>query len=97
MHKKPPTDSELEAWGLTREDYLNDEPEVLLFDESMHQSWEVFCAMQTQWRASVNGVYGLDYNVLPMLFKIYKIDDEEMTLNDVRIMEGQALKEMHKK
>ena len=40
---------------------------------------------------------GLDYNVLPMLFKVYKIDDEEMALNDIRIMEAEALKYMNKK
>ncbi|WKV16850.1 tail length tape measure protein [Escherichia phage PH1062] len=53
--------------------------------------------MQTQWRSAGAGAYGLDYNVLPMLFRIYKIDCEEMALNDVRVMEAEALKQMHKK
>lgn len=52
--------------------------------------------MQTQWRSAGAGAYGLDYNVLPMLFRIYKIDNEEMALNDVRVMEAEALKRMHK-
>ncbi|ALT58243.2 tail length tape measure protein [Escherichia phage JMPW1] len=47
--------------------------------------------MLTQWRSSGAGAYGLDYNVLPMLFKIYKIEDEELALQDVRIMEAKAL------
>lgn len=47
--------------------------------------------MQTQWRTAGAGAYGFDYNVLPMLFKIYKIDDEEMALNDLRVMESKAL------
>ena len=47
--------------------------------------------MLTQWRSSGAGAYGLDYNVLPMMFKIYKIDDEELALQDVRIMEAKAL------
>lgn len=51
--------------------------------------------MQTQWRVSAGGAYGFDYNVLPMLFKIYKIDDEETALNDLRIMESKALEMMH--
>lgn len=96
MFQRVPSDSELEAYGLTREDYDNQDPEILLFDESMYQSWEVFCAMQTQWRSAGAGAYGLDYNVLPMLFRIYKIDDEEMALNDIRVMEGEALKAMRK-
>lgn len=84
-------------YGLTREDYDNEEPEEIPFDESMYQSWEVFCAMQTQWRSAGAGAYGLDYNVLPMLFRIYKIEDEEAALNDVRIMESVALTIMNKK
>lgn len=54
-------------------------------------------AMQTQWRTAGAGAYGLDYNVLPMLFRIYKVDDEESTLNDIRILEGESLKWMNKK
>ncbi|WWD12600.1 tail length tape measure protein [Escherichia phage BubbaBully] len=61
----------------------------------MMQSWDVFCAMQTQWRSAGGGAYGLDYNVLPMLFEIYKITDREMALNDLRIMESKALEMMH--
>ncbi|QXG07666.1 protein of unknown function DUF1799 [Erwinia phage Snitter] len=62
----------------------------------MYQSWDVFCAMATQWRSSGVGAYGLDYNVLPMLFRLYKIDDEEATFNDLRIMEIKALQIMRK-
>ena len=96
MYQRVPSDADLELYGLTREDYENQDPEILLFDGSMYQSWEVFCAMQTQWRSAGAGAYGLDYNVLPMLFRIYKIDDEEMALNDIRVMEGEALKALRK-
>lgn len=95
MYKKPPTDAELEAVGLTRADFEGEEPPEVIFDESMMQSWDVFCAMQTQWRSAGAGAYGLDYNVLPMLFKIYKIEDEEAALNDLRVMESKALEMMH--
>lgn len=53
--------------------------------------------MQTQWRCSGSGAYGFDYNVLPMLFEIYKVEDREMALNDLRIMEQKALEMMHSK
>lgn len=66
-------------------------------DESMAQSWDVFCSMSTQWRSSGAGVYGLDYNVLPFLFKVYNVTDEEMALNDIRIMEQKALEMINKK
>ena len=97
MYRRTPTEAELADYGLTMEDYLNEEPEILEFDAELYASWEMFCAMQTQWRSSGVGAIGLDYNVLPMLFRIYKIDDEELALNDVRIMEAEALKRMHKK
>lgn len=73
----------------------DDEPEEILMSADMIQSWDVFCAMQTQWRSAGAGAYGLDYNVLPMLFKIYKIDNEELALNDLRVMEQKALEMMH--
>lgn len=97
MYRRVPTEAELADYGLTMEDYLNEDPEILEFDSELYSSWEMFCAMQTQWRSSGVGAIGLDYNVLPMLFRIYKIEDEELALNDVRIMEAEALKRMHKK
>lgn len=95
MYQKPPTDEELRSVGLSRSDYEGEEPEILYFHEDMIQSYDVFCAMGTQWRSAGAGAYGLDYNVLPMLFKIYKIDDEEQVLNDIRVMEQKALEMMH--
>lgn len=97
MFRRQPTESELADYGLTIEDYMNQDPEILELDDSCHSSWEMFCAMQTQWRTSAVGAIGLDYNVLPMLFRIYKIDDEELALNDIRVMEADALKRMNKK
>lgn len=84
----------MQAVGLTRADYDGEDPPEVIFDESMMQSWDIFCAMGTQWRSAGAGAYGFDYNVLPMLFRIYKIDDEEMALNDLRIMEQKALEMM---
>ncbi|QJT70543.1 UNVERIFIED_ASMBLY: hypothetical protein SD1_14 [Shigella phage 2019SD1] len=39
----------------------------------MMQSWDIFCAMQTQWRCSGGGAYGFDYNVLPMLLRFTRL------------------------
>lgn len=83
--------------GFSRKDYEDEPPEEIVFDEKMMQAWDVFCAMATQWRSAGAGAYGFDYNVLPMLFRIYKIDDEESALNDLRIMEIKALQMMQKK
>ncbi|MEG0209049.1 MULTISPECIES: DUF1799 domain-containing protein [Gammaproteobacteria] len=82
---------------MTQEDYDNEEPEVVDFDYSMGKAWDVFLAMGTQWRSSGAGAYGLDYNVLPMMFRIYKIDDEELALSDIRVLESRALSIMSKR
>lgn len=81
---------------MRRSDYDSEDPIEIIFDESMMQSWDVFTSMQTQWRSAGVGAYGLDYNVLPMLFRIYKIDNEEAALSDIRIMELRALDLMRK-
>lgn len=82
---------------MKRSDYEGEEPEELFFDETMMQSWDVYCAMSTQWRVGACGATGLDYNCLPFLFKVYKIDDDEMALNDIRILEAKALDMMNAK
>ena len=96
MYMRPPTDEELAAVGMKRSDYDQDAEEVI-FDDGMMNSWDVFASMLTQWRTNGSSVYGLDYNVLPILFRVYKIDDEEMCFNDVRILEQAALAIMNKK
>lgn len=94
LHQKPPTDAELEAAGFTRADYEDDEDnlEEVIFSEEMAQSWELFSAMSTQWRYAPSGVItGLDYNVFPMLAKLYKIEDEEIAFEDIRVLERATL------
>lgn len=81
---------------MRRSDYEDQDAIEIIFDEGMMQSWDVFSSMQTQWRSSGMGAYGLDYNVLPMMFRIYKIDDEEAALNDIRILELRAIEIMRK-
>lgn len=69
---------------------LMGEPEFIL-DDQMMDSWDIWCAMATQWRMGMNGATGLDYNALPFLMDTYKISDREATLNDVRIMEAHMM------
>ena len=90
------TDRQLAEYGLRRSDYEAD-LETIYFDEQTAQSWQLFRAMQTQWRIGMNGPTGLDYNTLPMLFELYKIDNREAALLDLQIPEGEYLKEIYKK
>lgn len=82
---------------MKRSDYEGEDAEEIIFDESMMQSWDVYCAMATQWRVGMNGATGLDYNVLTFLFRVYNVTEEEMVLNDIRILEAKALEMMNAK
>jgi hypothetical protein len=59
----------------------------------------VFSVMRTQWRAGMGGLYGLDLNVLPEVWRRLQVPPAQR--NDVfeslLVMEGSALKFMHTK
>lgn len=59
----------------------------------------VFVDIMTQWRTGAAGAVGLDYNVLPMVFDLRKIEGEERAevFDGVRVMESAALEAMRKK
>lgn len=52
--------------------------------------------MSTQWRTSMSGVLGLDYNCMGWVMKINNITESETIFNDIQIMESEALRIMHK-
>jgi hypothetical protein len=54
-------------------------------------SW--FMRMQTQWRVSMNGAYGLDYGVFIMMAKdeCVKRSDRVWMLEDLRLLEREYL------
>lgn len=56
-------------------------------------AFNVFQAMSTQWRISMNGPTGLDYNVLPELWKRLGIKkkDRDQVFADLQEMERAAL------
>ena len=63
------------------------------------ENWPVlqmWCRVQTQWRASMSGALGLDYSVLPWLFKMYEVEDPRTLLEDLQVMEGTVLGLMNK-
>ena len=84
------------AWGLSEEDYPV-EPTPL-----WPENWSVvglFLDLQTQWRMGMGGPVGLDYNVLPMLFRLNGIarKDQPEYFECLRVMESEALATMHRK
>ncbi len=54
---------------------------------------EVFSAMQTQWRAGMGGVVGLDYTALPVVMDLIGTAANERAecFDGVRVMENEAL------
>lgn len=60
--------------------------------------FDVFCAMDTQWRMGVGGATGLDYGALPTVLRLSGVKRGEWpgVWDSVRVMERAALEEMHK-
>lgn len=55
---------------------------------------DVFSKCGTQWRTGVNGVFGLDYSVLPWLFEMCDVPNHKRAFKDIQTMERIALEEM---
>lgn len=81
-------------WGLTEADYPD---EVIgIFPENW-QALDVFMSLSTQWRVGAAGPTGIDYNVLPPLFRMKGIPRKEWpdVLEAIQVMEDKALSIMH--
>ncbi len=89
-----PTLEEMRAAGFEPEDYETDPVEV--WPENW-ASWEMFSMVSTQWRVDAMGAYiGLDYVPLFALMdrRGLKDDDWLEMLDDVRVIEAEALDTM---
>jgi hypothetical protein len=93
MFTPAPSESELEAAGLTLADLEGEAAEVWPEHE---RAWRLFNALQTQWRVGMAGPTGLDYNVL--FHKMDRMgldpDEYEEVEADIRVMEQEALATM---
>lgn len=96
MYRRPPqTDkAALKAWGLDDDDIAP--PAVLVWPEN-RQSVRVFIAARTQWRYATGGASGLDYSVLPELWRRMKVPpaDRDDVFQDLQVLEAAALAAMH--
>lgn len=58
------------------------------------ENWDIvmmWLRVSTQWRASASGIIGLDYGVLPWIFKLYDVSEEKEMLEGLRLMEQTCL------
>ncbi|NID14400.1 DUF1799 domain-containing protein [Luteibacter yeojuensis] len=79
--------------GLARSDL--EETAVLVWPDNM-PAVDTLIAMGTQWRTGVAGPTGLDYGVMPQVFRLLAIprSDWPETFDCVRVLEAEALATM---
>jgi hypothetical protein len=92
LYRRPPDSGALEAVGFVAADV---EDAVELWPDHA-PALRLLQLMATQWRIGPGGASGLDYGVLFELMRRQPIADDlwNETLDDLRIMEMAALKEM---
>jgi hypothetical protein len=68
------------------------EPPVLVWPDVV-PAVNVFQAMSTQWRCGAFGRTGLDYGVVPTVFRLLGVQRPQWAevFDDLRTMEGEAL------
>jgi len=61
-------------------------------------SVQVFHDMIRQWRVGMNGLYGLDYNVLPFIFNIRRVKRKKQfrIFEDIKVMEQAVIADVSK-
>lgn len=85
----------MQAWGFSASDFIEEEA-IQVWPENV-TTVRVFLAMRTQWRTGPMGRTGLDYGVLPEVWRRLKVPtgerDEAFAL--LGVMELAALEAMH--
>ena len=84
--------------GLSPEDFAGNDQPLPVWPDNL-PSLTVFASFATQWRTGFNGPTGLDYNVMPTVFRLHGIARTRWPemFDDIRAMEAEALKTMSKK
>nr|DAG83662.1 MAG TPA: protein of unknown function DUF1799 [Caudoviricetes sp.] len=82
------------AFGLTKADIPEEVVEV--WPENWESFW-VFEALATQWRAGPGGVMGLDYTAIPSVAEMLGVRKKHLQriFQDLRVMEAAALHQIH--
>jgi len=94
MYDSGPSDEELKAFCLTRED-VEDTSDFEIWPENW-MPFLVFSEVSTQWRVGAGGATGLDYVAVKWVMYLMKIKKKYEVLRAIRTMESSALKTMNK-
>ena len=95
MYDPGPSEEELEAIGLLRED-VEDTSDVEVWPENW-VPFKVFNKVSTQWRVWAGGATGLDYSVVYSTMDRMKIKKQLAVLDAIRVMEASALSTMNRR
>ena len=95
LYQPETTEAELAVIGLTLDDVAEEDCNV--WPENW-QSVQVFIAMQTQWRWSNGHRVGLNYSILPEIWKRTGTRKKERNaiFRDLQMMEYAALEELNR-
>lgn len=90
------SDEELASFGFTAADF-DAENSVEIWPDN-YTAVMAFVALGTQWRDGMNGATGLDYSAIPFVLRMRGVPRDEWpeVFEQIRIMEHEALIEMHK-
>lgn len=95
MYDPGPSEEELKAIGLLRED-VEDTSDVEVWPENW-VPFKVFNKVSTQWRVGAGGATGLDYSVVYSTMDRMKIKKQLAVLDAIRVMEASALSTMNRR
>ena len=94
MYDSGPSDEELKAFCLTRED-VEDTSDFEIWPENWIP-FLVFSELWTQWRVGPGDPIGLDYVAVKWVMALMKVKKKYEVLRAIRTMESSALKTMNK-
>lgn len=86
----------MEAFGFSEADYAESEVDVW---PDCWLSVQLFGLLGTQWRVGFSGAYGLDYAAVAAVMDMQGVEEKARPalLDDIRIMEAEALAMMREK
>lgn len=84
--------NDLDTFGIIAEDIEFSSDNVFEIWPDNLDTMLMFLRMGTQWRVSMTGLLGMDYNVLFDLFNLYGTVDRVIMLEDLQAMERAVIK-----
>lgn len=98
MYAKPPTAAELNIWGMSRQEWEEeDQSQELVIWPDNERAVRLFSKIRGQWIVGMNGPTALNYMVMYHNMDRMGLSDEEFDElhEDMQVLERAALDEIH--